>query len=408
VLIAGAVALMFFPRLALGQEAGTEPSEIVAPTGIASVFVSPLGAAMYVGGPSQVLDETVAGVPFDPGLGSFQLDIAFDPSTVSLGIAEGPFLASTGRTTSCALTFVTERSVLFGCASSGSQRGPYGSGVLARLTVAPMPGLDLVPTLGNGRLAFIDNRRTATELHDTEGGLVSIKQLLDAVVLVAALPGDVNQDCVVNILDEELESIHYNSFFGMLLFQAFLDLEPANGDFDIDIKDLQFVFGRDGDNCETPQPTPITTGTPIIPTVPAVTRTPTPTNTPTATPDPTITRTPTVTSTRTAVGSESSTPSTSRTPARTRTPGAGTPRPGSTPVNTVSPGQTVRAGSPTAVRTVLGTTNNPGSLPPTGRGGVLGESRWTWLLTLGSIALGVLLVVGLRQVLFRRDDEHLS
>ena len=48
-----------------------------------------------------MLEETVAGVPYDPGLGSFQLDIAFDPNTVQISIEEGAFLSSTGRSTSC-------------------------------------------------------------------------------------------------------------------------------------------------------------------------------------------------------------------------------------------------------------------------------------------------------------------
>jgi hypothetical protein len=41
-----------------------------------------------------------------------------------------------------------------------------------------------------------------------------------------------------------------------LTYDPFFDLEPNTTptDFDIDIKDLQFVFGRNGSNCIDPIP----------------------------------------------------------------------------------------------------------------------------------------------------------
>src|SRR5258706_11073217 len=131
-----AAAGTFLPKLASGEPAHGANSAPSAqqPTG-ASIFIDPAGSAIQIGGPGETLNEVVAGVPYDPGLGSFQLDLAFDPGTISLTIEEGPFLKSTGRTTSCSITAVTEQNVLYGCTSSGTQPGPYGSGVLAKFDV---------------------------------------------------------------------------------------------------------------------------------------------------------------------------------------------------------------------------------------------------------------------------------
>ena len=323
VLIALVAAGTLVPRLATGPHAEARVAALDEPPG-ASIFIDPAGSTVMIGGPSETLNEIVAGVPFDPGLGSFQLDLVFDPGTIHLVIEEGPFLASTGRATGCSFTALKETEVVYNCTSSGSQRGAYGTGVLARFEVSTAPGLSLKPTLLNGRLATIDNQRGSTDLFDAEGGPIIVGQLLDALVLVRALDGDINQDCKVDITDEQLISIHYGTLLGSLLYVGFYDLEPApGGDLDIDIKDLQFVFGRDHDNCKTPQPTPQTTETPFIPTVPAFTRTPTPTMTPTSTltPRPTETATP---ATPTLTAQPTSKPSV------TTTPGARTPTRGGT------------------------------------------------------------------------------
>jgi hypothetical protein len=68
------------------------------------------------------------------------------------------------------------------------------------------------------------------------------------------LEGDLNLDCQVNVLDMMSVAGRYGSSFGLLLYDPFYDLEPKLTDFDIDIKDLQFVFGRDGSECQKPIP----------------------------------------------------------------------------------------------------------------------------------------------------------
>jgi hypothetical protein len=219
---------------------------------------------------------------------------------------------------------------------------------------------------------------------------------------VRALEGDINQDCRVDITDEQLISIHYGTVFGSLLYVGFFDLEPApSGDFDIDIKDLQFVFGRDHANCLTPQPTPHTTETPFIPTVPAVTRTPTPT--PTLTP----TRTATVaTPTRTRTAQATSTPSVTRTPGTstptqvggTATPASPTPTPTQTPT-------AVATATPLRTETVLAK-ERPKGFPGTGGGSGFSASDLGWLFTLLSLGAGAVITVVLRNTILSSDDDE--
>jgi hypothetical protein len=55
---------------------------------------------------------------------------------------------------------------------------------------------------------------------------------------------------VVNVLDEAAIAWRYGSFFGSLLYDPWYDLQPNLKDYDIDIKDLQKVWGRQGSVCE--------------------------------------------------------------------------------------------------------------------------------------------------------------
>jgi hypothetical protein len=69
------------------------------------------------------------------------------------------------------------------------------------------------------------------------------------------LEGDMDLDCEVDLTDDQAMAFRYGAFFGNLLYHKFYDLEPNIApDFDIDIKDLQTVFGRNGSTCDAPIP----------------------------------------------------------------------------------------------------------------------------------------------------------
>jgi len=231
------------------------------------LYKNPSSVNLFIGGEPIVVNEEVAGIPGDRGLGEFEFLIVFNPDFVEISIAEGPFLGSMGRTTSCQETRISGTEIVFGCQSSGTQPGPTGSGILAWITVTPSSGLVLRPTTNNGVVALLDDRAARARLVDTSGAPIVPEQVLDAVVIVQALEADLNQDCMVNVIDEQLESVRYPARLGSLLYDPFFDLQPQWTDGDIDIKDLQFVYGRDGLVCPTPVPLPSPTPSPT-PTVP--------------------------------------------------------------------------------------------------------------------------------------------
>jgi hypothetical protein len=76
----------------------------------------------------------------------------------------------------------------------------------------------------------------------------------DLTVTVRILEGDLNLDCTVDVLDDQATASHYGGVFGSLLYDPWYDLEPALKDLDVDVKDMQKVFGRNGSTCASPVP----------------------------------------------------------------------------------------------------------------------------------------------------------
>jgi hypothetical protein len=201
------------------------------------------------------------------------------------------------------------------------------------MTMRPDPDLVLRPTAGNGVLVRLLDDRWEAGLADESGEPIPIDEVTSATVLIHALEGDVNYDCRVNVIDEQSISWRYGTIFGILPYSTFFDLEPSIPDFDIDIKDLQFVYGRDEWECEGPTPTPTPTPAPATETPTPVSGTATPTATPTSpapgkrtrtpipgTPSPTPTVSPVPTA-LTPIPGETLTP----TPGRETAPGERTP-----------------------------------------------------------------------------------
>jgi hypothetical protein len=339
--LAGVLGLGLFLRSG-GVFPGAVPARAADPV---VMFKSPVNANLWLcrdaaacnaeGEGQLVLTEEVANIPAGVHVGSFQFLVYYTRDIVQVSVAEGPFLGSTGRQTHCWLE-ETENRLRFGCASTGSEPGPTGSGVLAYLTVKPNPSITIRPTLGNGIWVRFVNDRSEAKLGDELGETIAVEEVGNATVLVRSLEGDLNYDCGVNVIDEQAVSGRYGTHLGTWPYQSFYDLEPVLPDSDIDVKDLQFVFGRDGSTCEEPlPPQPEDTPTPTPTATQTVTVTPTLTSTPggpTATPTPTNTpggptATPTLTNTP---GGPTATPT------LTHTPGPGTPEVTPTPTPTVA------------------------------------------------------------------------
>jgi hypothetical protein len=300
--------------------------------------------------------------------------------------------------------------------------------------VTPAPDLIIRATKDNGIGTIIDYVHAGTRLLDENGASIQIGQVVDANLIVRVLEGDLNHDCTITVIDDQSIASRYPSTFGSLIYNRLHDLEPAIApDEDIDIKDLQFVFGRNGSTCENPRPeqntpTPVSTpGTPVVVTAtptstatvatstPEATSTPTtgPTDTPTvvgantSTPTATRTRTPTSgsTSTPTPSGGSTSTPnaSTRTAEARTATPDAdssSTPRPGTT--RTQTPGVSTPDATRTRISTVVG--SGPPARPPRVLPGTGGGSYFPGG-TMGGVVILVVVVILVSAYVFERGRQ---
>jgi hypothetical protein len=160
------------------------------------------------------------------------------------------------------MSLILENVIHFGCVTTGAvPQGPTGDFDLARLDLIPHSDLvqDIFPGNNNGVVTVLKDN--GCELADTlghpvngsiNGGLTPV--CADLSVTVRILEGDLNLDCIVDLTDEQLMAFHYGSFFGSSLYSKWFDLEPALHDLDIDVKDEQKVFGRDGSSCQDPIP----------------------------------------------------------------------------------------------------------------------------------------------------------
>jgi len=162
----------------------------------------------------------------------------------------------------CAMSIITENVIHFGCVTSGQlPPGPEDDFDMAALNLIPHEDLaeDLFPGNDNGVVTIIkDNGCEIVDVFghpvsgSVNGGLLPVCG--DVTVTIRILEGDMDLDCDVDVSDEQAIAWRYGAFFGSLLYSKWFDLEPNTHDLDIDIKDLQKVFGRDGSTCQNPVP----------------------------------------------------------------------------------------------------------------------------------------------------------
>jgi len=215
--------------------------------------------------------ENVTGANLDPdGIGAYEFQIKFDHKIFDITVEDLSWLSNGGtRTVDCSMSIVTENWILWGCVSSGPTPGQTVNGAAAVIHVLPEPDLKYRITPGNNNGVFRVILDENCELADVwghplanpdgspadgvvTGGLVAVCS--DMGITVRILEGDLNLDCSVGVEDQQAIAWRYGSSFGTLLYDPWFDLEPALKDFDIDIKDLQKVFGRDGSTCGDPIP----------------------------------------------------------------------------------------------------------------------------------------------------------
>ena len=268
-------------------------SPTVTPTpgpGVVQWLKSPAAGQIFLTDGTQTFqfDEVLYNQTDPNGLGGFSFDINFDPTiwqqpSVDLSPAVVLF-ASTGRLLSCNISLLTANVDHIVCASTGTLgTGPVFTGpkVMAHVTLRPR---DIVvgqirPNKENGIVTAVKDTNVTVAntcgqpLNDgtiqplpgqpecqgllltgvLPGGLLPQSM---TVVTIRRLEGDVTKDCSVDVADMQLEASKYGTAGGSLVYNVFYDVNSplSNGDGQIDILDVQFVYGRFGSTCLSPIP----------------------------------------------------------------------------------------------------------------------------------------------------------
>jgi hypothetical protein len=234
-------------RLALADPRSSVRPAVQQVSEPASVFIDPALADLFLSGGPLVLAERVEGIPLGNGLLGFELDVTHNDDLLTINVLQHPFISTTGRTPYC-LQARSEGRLRVTCFTVGTEPGPTGDGVLIGLIVDAVPGHRLRAAENNGLPVFLDNVGAHTRLAGSSP--IPVGVVGDATVTLRALEGDVNGDCVVNVIDHQRMAGRYLLRAGSFQYDSFLDLEPAFApDGDIDIRDLQVAYGRTGKSC---------------------------------------------------------------------------------------------------------------------------------------------------------------
>jgi predicted secreted protein len=206
------------------------------PPDSAAVKVQPASASIALGAVDASVDIAIENAA---NVGGYQVDLAYDPSIVSVQeVKPGTFMGSTGRTV-MPLSSIdnTAGLVTFGASTIGSQSGASGSGILATLKLLPKAkgttALDLQNLLllrPNGALLPAS----------TQDGQLSVSTCL----------GDFDGNGIVDIRDLQAASSHWNCRSGEACYNVQYDVYPAGqADGSIDISDIQRVAGVWNTHC---------------------------------------------------------------------------------------------------------------------------------------------------------------
>ncbi|OGO53292.1 MAG: hypothetical protein A2148_09225 [Chloroflexi bacterium RBG_16_68_14] len=194
-------------------------------------------------------------------LGAFEFEVHYDWSKVCVQLVPGP--AATGMT--CVIQDAVTKPTLEGVARVGcvtQGKGTYPDTTtpegrhLATILVRPQPDVYSQGKANQDNGVMVQLIDMNCELADAQGHPIKIFSCEDAGLTIRYLEGDVEPDCSVDTLDTQATAFRWGSEKGTLVYNGRFNLEPsgARADDDIDIKDLQFVYGRLGSTCASPHP----------------------------------------------------------------------------------------------------------------------------------------------------------
>lgn len=239
-----------------------------------------------------VFDEVMVNQGDPNGLGGFSFDLHYDVTQYQAPVIDLTpainLFAAAGRTLDCSITIPQNGTVHVACASTGPiGTGPIfvGAQVMAHVTLTPQAQLvqSIRPNKENGDVSWVkDDQVTVTNtcgqpLNDGTiqpvpgqpecqgvnlqgvgpgGVLTGNPNGGESVQTIRRLEGDITKDCSVTVADMQLEASKFGMSVGNLLYNVFFDVNSPlqHGDGEIDINDIQFVYGRFGSECNAPIP----------------------------------------------------------------------------------------------------------------------------------------------------------
>ena len=203
--------------------------------------------------------------PKDPAvfqqLAAFEFEVHFDDTKVCIDINVGAAFEAAD-----AVCFIQDHQpdskpqlegvARIGCVTIGKGHGIDELVALADVDVYPQPEIysQAKPNQDNGVVVRIHNVNCG--LSDEQGHAIPIFSCDDANITFRYLEGDVEPDCVIDVVDTQAVAFRWGVEKGSLIYKDFMNVEPSGqqADDDIDINDLQFVFGRFGSTCKDPHP----------------------------------------------------------------------------------------------------------------------------------------------------------
>ena len=192
-------------------------------------------------------------------LAAFEFEVHYDATKVCVTITVGDAFTAAGAV--CVVEDQVSKPQLegvarVGCVTQGKGHEIDDLAPLATIDVYPQPEVysQAKPNQSNGVVVQINN--VGCDLGDEQGEAIPLFSCDDADITFRYLEGDVDPNCSIDASDAQAIAFRWGTEKGSLIYKDFMNLEPSNqqADNDIDINDLQFVFGRFGSTCESPHP----------------------------------------------------------------------------------------------------------------------------------------------------------
>jgi len=185
-------------------------------------------------------------------IGAFEFDLLYNSKVVSVTPEPGALFAPS---VVCGAT-PGEGTVHVRCPASGTlSSGPSGPGVLTVLRTRATADDYTILIAGQENGISTNLVLQSCRLIDTRNKPIKSDVCGNAAVIVRYLEGDVEADCLVDVMDQQQVAFRWGVQLGHLLYQPRFDFDPSVfPDGDIDAKDLQFVYGRHGSRCTAPLP----------------------------------------------------------------------------------------------------------------------------------------------------------